>query len=76
MMTMPTKKAVKKPVAAMRCASCVSPAPSTRDMWLPDPWPNMNPTACMMAINGKTTPTAPDMLADWINPTKYVSAML
>ena len=27
-------------------------------VFFPDPWPNMNPKACMIAMTGKTIPTA------------------
>ena len=72
----PAARAEKKPVAAMLEASSRLCLPSSREMKLPLPWPKKKPTAWMMAIMEKTTPTAPVAALLSIMPTKKVSAML
>ena len=73
--TTPAIIAEKKPVVAMRRAESTSPLPSAREIKLPEPCPNVKPSAWMMLISGNTTPTA--AVADVpMRPTKNVSAML
>ena len=72
----PAARAEKKPVAAMLLASSKFCFPSSREMKLPLPWPKKKPTAWMMAMREKTTPTAPVALLLFSMPTKKVSAML
>ena len=50
-------------------------SPRAREMLLPLPIPKVKPTACIMAMAEKITPTAPDALVPiWL--TKKVSAIL
>ena len=71
----PTPIAQKKPVEAVVVASDTSRLPSSRDMMLPEPCPNIKPTACMIAMNPNTTPTAPLALVPSC-PTNAVSTRL
>ena len=74
-MITPMPKEQMIPVDATRDARSVSRAPSSRAEMLPEPCPNMKPTAWMMAMNPKTTP----MAALWLVPscpTKAVSTRL
>ena len=62
-------------VVLAHIAVSVSRAPSMRAMMLPAPCPNMKPTAWMMLMYPKMTPTAPLWLVPSL-PTKAVSTML
>ncbi len=71
----PMIPAVKNPVAANALARSSSRLPKAREMLLPLPIPKVKPTACIMAMAEKITPTAPDALVPiWL--TKKVSAIL
>ena len=74
-MAAPMENDRTKPLAAMVRASSISLFPSFIEIKLPDPCPQKNPKACMMAISGKTTPTAAVAWVD-ICPTKKASARL
>ncbi len=58
----PDTAARKKPVEEYFLALSISFAPKCLLMQLPEPWPNINPNACRIAIRLKTIPVAP--LAD------------
>ena len=71
----PVPKEHRMPVEATRDAASGSRAPRSLAEMLPEPMPNMKPTAWMSAMKPKTTP----MAALWLvpsRPTKAVSTRL
>ena len=71
----PNKIDNAKPVDATSLACFSSFASSILARKLPEPWPHIKPTACIIAITEKTIPTAAVAWVD-IFPTKNVSAEL
>ena len=49
--------------------------PSSREMWLPEPWPKKKPIAWITAMSDTAEPTAATAEVS-SRPTKNVSAML
>ena len=71
----PSNNAIAKPVAAISFTFFKFPAPNKRERQLPDPCPQKNPIAWMIAMTEKTMPTAAVASVE-IRPTNYVSAEL
>ena len=55
----PVSSAKNNPVEEYRRAFSMFCAPRFLLMQLPEPWPNIKPKACKIAIRLKTTPVAP-----------------
>ncbi len=72
---MPQINDAANPSDAWQDALFTSFCASLREIMLPEPCPNINPKACMTAMNPNTTPTAPLALVP-SRPTKAVSARL
>ena len=71
----PKRREKKKESVTRVSALSLSFAPREREARIPPPIPIVNPTACIIAIMEKTTPTAAEALVP-IWETKYVSAIL